>query len=200
MYAKPYVWEVSAIPGVEPVSLEEAKTHLRIPSGCDSDNDYILALIKAARIWAEKYQRRAYITQTQVYYLDCFPSRDIDIDIPNPPLIGVTSIQYVDTGGDTQTLSTDIYDVDTVKQPGRVYLKHNQSYPATRDQRKAVTITYTCGYGTAGEDVPDEIRQAILIVIQHLYDTRQMIVAGMTVNEVPFSAHWLLDLERMDIL
>lgn len=194
------VWEVSTQPIKEPVSLEEAKTHLRVTQDCTVDDEYILNLISAARRWAEMYQGRSFFQQTQKLYLNEFPFSDVDIDIPMPPLASVTSITYVDTAGDTQTLSTDVYTVDTAKQPGRVYRAYNQSWPSTRRQRKAVTIEYVAGYGTDTSNVPAETRQAILIMIAHLFGMREMVITGTILREVPNSAKTLLTLNRMDII
>jgi uncharacterized phiE125 gp8 family phage protein len=56
---------------VEPVSLVEAKAHLRVDF---SDDDiYILALIKAARGYCEGFSRRAFFTQSWLLALDHFP-------------------------------------------------------------------------------------------------------------------------------
>lgn len=46
----------------EPISLAEAKAHLRVVF--DDDNDYIENLITAARQYAEGYQNRVYMTYT----------------------------------------------------------------------------------------------------------------------------------------
>jgi len=55
-------------PALEPVSLTEAKLHLRIDT--TAEDVLISSLIKAARQYCENYQRRAYITQTWELWLD----------------------------------------------------------------------------------------------------------------------------------
>jgi hypothetical protein len=70
------------------------------------------------------------------------------VNLKNFPLVDITQIQYVDSGGDTQTLSTDTYTVDTDSTPGRYYQAYNQSWPATRAIPKAVTVSYRAGYAT----------------------------------------------------
>ena len=57
-----------APPEVEPVTLEEAKAHLRLEG--DSDDDYVSALLTAARERVELFLRRALITQAFEYVLD----------------------------------------------------------------------------------------------------------------------------------
>ncbi len=55
--------EVTSAPAVEPLTVAEAKAHLRVDH--TSDDSYIESLIKAARVTCENFQNRAYITQTQ---------------------------------------------------------------------------------------------------------------------------------------
>lgn len=77
-------------PTVEPVSLDEAKLHLKVDSA--DDNALITALIKTARQLAEKETKRALITQTLQMYLDSAPA---EIEIPRPPLQSVVSIKAI---------------------------------------------------------------------------------------------------------
>ena len=55
-------------PEVEPVTLAEAKAHLRLDT--DADDAYVSALISAARERVELFLRRALITQSFVGRLD----------------------------------------------------------------------------------------------------------------------------------
>lgn len=77
-------------PAVEPISLDEAKLHLKVDSA--DDNALITALIKTARQLAEKETKRAFITQTLQMLLDSAPAL---IEIPRPPLQSVVSIKAI---------------------------------------------------------------------------------------------------------
>src|ERR1035441_8272837 len=96
-------------PSVEPVTLDEAKTHLKQDS---SDDDlYISGLIAVARQYCEEFQRRAYVTQTWELWLDQFPPYDqvvnnfhSHIDIPFPPLASISSVKYYLTDDTEQIL------------------------------------------------------------------------------------------------
>ena len=60
--------KISIQPTVEPVSLDEAKSHLRIDS---TDQDVLIAsYIKTARVYCEQFQNRSYITQSFVEMID----------------------------------------------------------------------------------------------------------------------------------
>lgn len=132
-------------PYAEPLSLTEAKNHLRIISTDTTDDILITNLIKAARQSCELFQNRAYVAQTFKLILDDFGGAT-EIVIPRPPLIGVDSVQYIDTSGVTRTLATTVYDTDTYSQPARIVLAYAQSWPSIRGDIKSVIITYKAGY------------------------------------------------------
>jgi uncharacterized phiE125 gp8 family phage protein len=183
-------------PSIEPVTLAEAKAHLRLDT--DADDAYISALITAARERVELFLRRALITQTFEYTIDRFPVNAYliyttsFIDLPRPPLRSVEWIKYVDAAGNLQTLPPGTYVVDTSSnEMGRVALAWNQFWPITRWSINAVTIRFVAGYGDTAEDVPQAIRHGILIEISNLYENREDVVVGQTVNMVPLSERLL---------
>jgi uncharacterized phiE125 gp8 family phage protein len=156
-------------PAVEPVTAVEAKAHLRIDS--DVDDVMIGTLIVAARKTVEDLTGRALITQTWRQSWDYrFPC---DFRLPKGSLQSVASLTYVDNDGATQTLGSGAYQVDADSEPGRVIPAYGTSWPTTRSQPVAVTITWSCGYGSAGTDIPEPIRQTILMLVAHWYDSRQ---------------------------
>src|SRR5690554_6904374 len=122
-------------PAEEPVTLVEAKTHLRVDA---TDEDALISsLIASAREHVEAFQLRALVTQTWRLSLDRFPRGRV-IRLPRPPLQSVTSITYTDPGGAQQTLSNTLYDVDTDSEPGRIVLKDDADWPDTADVPRAV--------------------------------------------------------------
>ena len=183
----------------EALSLAEAKAHLRIPTGDTEDDAYIASLISAAREYAEGYTKRAISTQTCVYTLDSFPSV---IDLPRCPVQSVTSIEYVDTDGDTQAVAS--YQSDLIgTATARLKPAYNASWPDTRAVTNAVTITYEAGYGATGDSpdtVPTSIKQALLLIIGSLYENRENEITGTIVSDVPFNAQCLLDLYRLPLI
>jgi uncharacterized phiE125 gp8 family phage protein len=126
------------------------------------------------------------VTQTWQALLDGFPVGDIGL--PYGPLASVASIAYLDDNGDSQTLSTDVYSVDTVGK--RVCLKYDQVWPTTRDIENAVTITYVTGYGGAG-DVPQSIKAAILLLVGEMYKNREE-SGPSNIAQLPLTAERLL--------
>jgi uncharacterized phiE125 gp8 family phage protein len=168
-------------PAEEPVSLAEARAHLRVDT--TEDDDQIRALIVAARQHVDGHDGwlgRALVTQTLALKLDRFPRA---ITVPLPPLQSVESIIYVDGSGTTQTLAEDRYTA-TSGEPAKIVPAYGLSWPETRSVPEAVTVTFTAGYGTAA-DVPAPIKAALLLHVGTLYRDRESVTVGGGANETP---------------
>lgn len=173
-----------------PLLLEEAKASLRVTT--DDENSYIQSLIAAATGYVEQATARQLVSATWTLKLDYFPAI---VYVPRPPLRSVTSIQYVDTAGDTQTLASTGYRVDTATLPGRIEPAYGESWPSTRDVSGAVTVTFIAGYGGASS-VPEEIKLAMRLMVGHWYEHREPVAVGNIVSDIPMSVDALLSHHR----
>lgn len=169
-------------PDVEPVSLADAKSHMRVTT--TDENDLITALIVAARFHIEAATGRQMITASWEWSLPCFPSHDT-FAVPLPPLQSVTHIKYTDSNGDEQTLADTVYDVDIVSRRGRIGLAYGQSWPSIRNDMNAVRITFVAGYGDAASDIPANLIHAHKLLIEHLDRFRGVVAEGRRVTSVP---------------
>ena len=182
-------------PGSEPVTVAEAKLHVRQDGSAD---DALLdAMVVAAREMAEAITRRALISQTWEYRLDSWPAGDV-LHLPLAPLQSVTSIKYVDEDGAESTLSADDYVVDSYSEPGRVRLKASSSWPSTSLQVvNGVVVRFVCGWANANA-VPQTIKNAMLLMIGHWYENREMILTtGAMPKDIPFTVEALLWPQRV---
>lgn len=156
------------------------------PTTNTTTDPMFMSFIKAARVSAEGYTRRALMTQTWDLVLDCFPGWEIYI--PKPTLQSIVSITYLDTNGTSQVLSADQYVVDTQSTPGRIIPAYGLIWPSTRGQINSVTIRFIAGYGAASA-VPDGIKSWMKIRIKHLYDNPDIVLIGTRtqISEFPRS-------------
>lgn len=167
-------------PTAEPVTLAEAKAHLRV-DGTD-DDAYITALIGAARQGAEHITGRALMAQTWELALDAF---EADISLPRPPLASIASVKYLNDAGVLTPLDASAYLLDDHSEPARLLPAYGTTWPATRGQANAVLIRYVAGYASAAT-VPQEIKSWMLLHIGMLYENRESVVAGVSIAELPF--------------
>jgi len=177
-------------PASEPVSLQEAKAHLRVTY---SDDDGLIAeQLSAARQRFEEETYRSVVTQTWDLTLDEFPDRDAPLRLPRAPLQSVTSITYVDTAGVLQTLSATRYSVSATRQPGLIRPAYGYVWPEARRQPDAVTVRFVAGYGAAAA-VPALIRAAIKLIVGQLYEFREQLTERST-QELPQGAQRIIQL------
>ena len=171
-------------PTLLPVSLDELKARLRI-LGSEEDT-LLMGYLSAAVDYCQEYQWAQFCTATFVERFDCFPSC---FHPQRSPLISVTSLTYVDTGQQTQTLTANTnYTVDSYSKPARIVPAYNYSWPATFGHINNVTLTYTAGYGSPS-DVPEEIRHAILLKAAQQYGDCE----GASIEAMDRVIHSLLD-------
>lgn len=144
---------VSSPATIYPVTLEEAKTYLRVDY---SDDDSLLVdAIKQATSELETATKRSFINSTYKDVYDCWPlSSCHSAVVHRNPLVSVTSITYVDSNGATQTYSSSYYSIDTYAEPGRIALADNATLPLLDDDDSVVTVTYIAGYGATVSTVP----------------------------------------------
>lgn len=205
-------------PTEEPISLEEAKAHLRV-DGNDEDT-LIQSLIVAAREHVETITRRALLTQTWDLFFDYWPGPgwrwvpphpyetlvyrpavpgwgSTLVVLPLPPLQSVTEVCYTPAGGEEQTLASTEYVVDTVSEPGRIVvtgdLPGDELAPVN-----GVRIRFVAGW-PAAEAVPQTIRQAMHLLVGDFYENREesILIQGLDMQKLPFGVQALLANHRV---
>ena len=177
-------WGLTVVtgPAAEPVTLAEAKRHLRVEH--DADDTLIRGLIAAARDWCQAETQRQFMPATYRLTLDAFPgdcgwpagagfpTRAGAILLPFGPVTAVSSVTYYDSTGTSQTLSASLYQSALDREPPFVAPAPGEAWPTAEAGRAAaVTVNYTCGYAGAAA-VPDAIKAAMLVLIGQRYEQR----------------------------
>jgi uncharacterized phiE125 gp8 family phage protein len=192
------------------VSLDELKLSLRVDH--DDDNDLIESLgdsITASLDGFAGTLGRALVSQSWQLSLPGFPGRHFwpaaaplfasayhrhprRIRLPLPPLVSVTSIDYLDPDLATQTLAADQYIL--LDGPlASIEPAPGLCWPSTGCHPRAVQITYVAGYGPPAA-VPGPIRTAHKLMVGDLYENRASIVidaSRVTLIESPTVARLL---------
>lgn len=169
-------------PVLKPVSVAEAKAHLRVTV---SDEDtYIGTLIDAAIAHLDGWTGQlgqAICSQTWRDDHDDFSS---SMRLNLYPVQSVSSVKYIDTNGDEQTIDAANYSVLKIEGHYYVVFKSSYTFPALSvTEIPAVKIEYVAGYTTP----PAAICHAIKLMLGAWYENREETVIGVSVARLPDS-------------
>ncbi len=176
-------------PAVEPVSLTEAKAHLRV-DGTDEDT-LVSSLIAAARIHMEAYTHRVFITQTWSIYLDKWP-QDQPLALPISPVQSVTAINIYDEDDGFVAADPVSYVVDAASSRPRILWRGTGVPPRPGRALNGIEIIVNAGYGNDGAQVPQPIRQAILMLVAQWFEHREPPTLNGPDNAMPAAVASLL--------
>jgi len=193
---------LTTAPAATPVTLAEAKAHLRVTTA--DEDTLITALIEAATEQAEHLMQRAVMDQQWTLTLDSFSdpsaaSADTAsaIELRRPTVTAVVSVQYLEpVAGVLTTLAGSLYTAD-LSSPlvARLVPAYNQTWPDTRAQIAAVQVRFSCGWLNAAA-VPATVKAWIKLRIGALYENREAWTLGKSIESNDFIDH-LLDRHRI---
>lgn len=175
----------------EPITYATAKDWLRLND--DTEQDIVTYLITAVRLVMEGQTWRPMTSQQWTMSLDKWELNTLILNINKAPLQSVDSVTYYDTNNALQTLGTTEWEADINGNPARFRLK---TVPSVYDRMGALNINFTCGYVT----LPEDLKQAMRMILGHFYENRQTVVTGTQVNEIPMSAQWILERYRNNFI
>lgn len=183
-------------PIVEPITLNEAKRHLRIGLDESDEDGDILDLISVAREYCEGTQKKVYNTQTWQLTLDSFPQ--MPIKIPKPPFQTLENVVYKDVNGNEVNMALNNFAVDNDSEQGRITFAPYKSWPSVNLWPiSAVKFKFKAGYGDDPVNVPEKVKQAMKLLIGYWYENREAAVSGTVSREVEFSVNALLGFDRV---
>jgi uncharacterized phiE125 gp8 family phage protein len=155
-------------PLAEPITLTDAKAHLRVDL---SDDDVLITrLIAAAREWVEAQTGRALMTQSWRLSTNTWPGTD-SVGLVRPPVQAVTAVRTISAAGDATIWAAENYALSQGTEPQRL-LRLSGGWPEPGRADSGIEIDLTCGYGANAADVPAALRQAILLKVAQLYERR----------------------------
>lgn len=152
--------QVVVPPAVEPVTVEELRSHARI--AVNDYDDILNQAIVAARERCEGFCRRSLIDQTLDIWYDSFEMGVIE-NIPRGPVRSLLGIYTYDYGSIETVVSDEIYRIH-----GNTII-FSDWVPLIRP-RLGLKLQIVSGFGDDPEDVPMSIRMGILEYATHLFE------------------------------
>jgi uncharacterized phiE125 gp8 family phage protein len=155
-----------APPTALPLSVADAKAHLRVET--PDEDGYIEGLLKAAIAHVEAGTGVALISQTWRVYLDEWPD-DCLVELPLHPVRSILAVTVFDAEGAPQALDANLWRLDAVSRPARLVFR---APPDPGLAPNGIEIDLRAGFGDTGNEVPDQLRRAVLLLVAHWHELR----------------------------
>ena len=178
---------LTGAPETLPLTLDEAKRHLRVEHG--DENDLITSLIGAVTAHLDGWSGilgRCLIAQEWKASYPCF-KRVLRLPFPD---VTAAAVSYFDAYDEAQAFDASAFRLLEDSAGAYVWLAAGTTYPAVYGRPDAVQVTFTAGYGAAA-DVPLPIRQAMKLLIGHFYENREAVTA-QAMRELPMAVKALI--------
>jgi uncharacterized phiE125 gp8 family phage protein len=155
-----------------PVSLQQVKAQLRLDHA--DDDDHLIHLIRSGTAWVENHIGKCLLSQTwrQTWKsgaggqggLSHHRDKKNIFFLGKLPLLDVKSVTLVAPNNHRQ----DLLFYAVREEAGRLYVQ--LKYPLPESHR--LEVIYNSGFGDRPDEVPTDIRQALIVYVSCLYEHR----------------------------
>ncbi len=163
----------TAGPETEPITLAEAKAHLRVDQ--DAEDAIIAALVTMAREVTEKRSGLLLGRQNWRLTADAIPATE-PLSLPLHPVASVDAVTVYDDFGVARSLDPGDYRLCTMHRPASIAF---ETLPQAAEMENGVEVDLAAGLDA--EDIPAPLRQAMMLLIGQGYETR----GGFSAAEQP---------------
>jgi uncharacterized phiE125 gp8 family phage protein len=156
-------------PLAEPVTLAEAKAHLRLDG--DAEDALLTKLIAAARRHVEAATGLALMAQGWSHFLDQGPDGPM-VALPLAPVMSIDEVRIYGEDDEASLLDPAHYYGDLSARPARLVLRRDRLWPRPGRVANGIEIKVTAGFGEEAGDVPEDLRLAILRLVVSWFEHR----------------------------
>ena len=166
-------------PTGEPLTLAEAKVHLRIDHS--AEDALVTDLIRCVREYLERETGLALLTRRFRLYLDDWPcSRAILIS--KGPVQVIEAVTVYAEDGTPEDVDASGFVLDGQARPARLILPFR---PPPGRPINGIEIDFSAGFGLTGAEVPDMLKRAMLLHAALLYEFRGAVALDNQPAAVP---------------
>lgn len=162
-------------PAAPPVTVAEAKAHLRVED--DTENGLIEAMVAGVTEFLDGWDGwlgQCLVHQTWRHDFGSAHGGELRLALPNAREAVVT---FVDKAGATQTLDASQWELIEDMLGSLIVPKPNVAWPPLGQVRAPIRVAAVHGFGSAS-DVPAGIRRGILQMVADWYEHRGTVAAG----------------------
>ena len=168
-------------PASEPVTVAEAKAHMRIDGTVE--DVLIASLIVTSRLHVESALDLALINQSWTLILDRWPA-GAEVEIPLAPLQSVNAVKVKNPAGVASVVSPTSYLVDLASKPPRL-VWNNAARPDPGVPAGGIEIEFAAGFGASAATVPAPLKHAVLMLTSHWFEHRDANEIGSSAARIP---------------
>ena len=200
-----YTYKVLTPPVNQLLSLVQIKNYLRLDADDTSDDDLLNSFLSSAIGYVQKYTNRTLLTTKYITYRDNFivgyGNYIYELhywELRRSPLQTIDSIEYYNTSNVLTDVDNKIYYNTLENDYSKVLLNYGESFPTDNNQKlQCIEITFYAGYGDTADDVPDDIIDAVLLIISSMYENRGDCSFSSCAGLVPCEAKGILSQYRI---
>lgn len=186
--------ELSA-PPLAALPLRAFAEHLRLGSGFADDGaeDAVLEVyLRAAMAAIEARLGRVLLARPFGWTVSRW-REEASQGLPVAPVVSVEAIRLRDADGSETEVEAEAWSVLRDAQRPRLVGRFGRNLPRIPRGGEA-EVRFTAGYGAEWEEVPADLRQAVLLLAAHFYETRSE--SGAVSGTMPFGVLVLLEAYR----
>lgn len=179
-----------------PVLVREFAEHLRLSTGFREDlaEDSVLELyLRTATSAIEARLGLALVSRAMELRITQWSSAT-EQALPWAPVTELTSVCVIDRDGQRSDIDLNTVSVPLGVAPAVLRAARGLALPKIQDLGMG-EVRFTAGFGATGNDVPADLRQAILLLAAHYYENRSLQDTALSV--IPFGVLALLEPHRM---
>lgn len=180
-------------PAETPITLAEAKAHLRVDGSAEDPQIQSLIDTAVALIDGDGSLGRAMVTQTWSKWVSQTPGV---VRIGMGPFIGLTAVDYYDADNVLQSATLADFEVRLDGDFVNIRPKSGKVWPNAYIRDDSIKLTFTAGYGAAA-DVPENLKSAIKLLIGIWFGPGRDGVSEKKLTDVPFGIDALIGKERV---
>lgn len=175
-------------PAEEPVSVSEAKAHLRLDG--TAEDILVASLIVTSRLHIEAALGLALVTQGWRLTLDRWPEGG-EVRFPLRPIRSIAEVTVRAADGTPAVVSDESYLLDGNARIPRLVARAGK-WPSPGLAAGGITIEFVAGLAEDAEGVPQPIRHALLLLVAHWYEHRDPLEIGSAAAAIPTAVSDLL--------